>query len=71
VDLYDDFLLDAVLVEQSLNWARSAQEFSSVSTVRYYFDVWCMTTAGAALNVLKQALKNQVAEERQRNWRNS
>jgi transposase len=57
VDLYDVFCAILYLLKNACVWRALPSDFPSVSTVRYYFDLWGKAGVGEELNLLEQALK--------------
>jgi transposase len=68
-DLYDIFCGILYLLKNAATWRALPGDFPSPSTVRYYFDQWSQVPEGATHSLLEQALKNQVAQERENNGR--
>jgi transposase len=57
VDLYDVFCAILYLLKNASVWRALPSDFPSVSTVRYYFDLWSSERAGDGPSLLEQALK--------------
>ena len=57
VDLYDVFCAILYLLKNACVWRALPSDFPSVSTVRYYFDLWGKTADETGLNLLERALK--------------
>ena len=56
VDLYDIFCAILYLLKNSCVWRALPSDFPSVSTVRYYFDLWGKTLDDGGLSLLERAL---------------
>jgi transposase len=68
VDLYDVFWAILYLLKNACVWRALPRDFLSVSTVRYYFDLWRKTQVGEASSLLEQALKKSVGEKARAQW---
>lgn len=68
VDLYDVFCAILYLLKNACIWRALPSDFPSVSTVRYYFDLWGKTRGGEELNLLEQALKKSGGARTPAQW---
>lgn len=66
-DLYDIFCAILYLLKNAVTWRALPSDFPSPSTVRYYFDQWGKVSDETGTNLLAQALKSPVAQERVNN----
>jgi transposase len=57
VDLYDVFCAVLYLLKNAAVWRALPSDFPSISTVRYYFDLWNRARAKEGTSLLEQALK--------------
>lgn len=62
VDLYDVFCAILYLLKNAAVWRALPSDFPSISTVRYYFDLWSAQRAGGEPSLLEQALKKSGGE---------
>lgn len=68
VDTYDVFCAILYLLKNAAVWRALPSDFPSVSTVRYYFDLWSRPRAGEETNLLKQALKKSGGARTYAHW---
>lgn len=68
VDLYDIFCAILYLLKNAAVWRALPSDFPSVSTVRYYFDLWSSERAGEDSNLLAQALKKSGGARTRAQW---
>jgi transposase len=68
VDLYDIFCAILYLLKNACVWRALPSDFPSVSTVRYYFDLWGKAGVGEESNLLEQALKKSGGERTRAQW---
>jgi transposase len=68
VDTYDVFCAILYLLKNAVVWRALPGEFPSVSTVRYYFDLWSCQRAGEESNLLEQALKKSGGARTYAHW---
>lgn len=62
VDVYDVFCAILYLLKNAAVWRALPSDFPSISTVRYYFDLWNRERAGEDSSVLALALKKSGGE---------
>ena len=62
VDLYDVFCAILYLLKNAAVWRALPSDFPSISTVRYYFDLWSSQRAGEESSLLAQAVKKSGGE---------
>jgi transposase len=62
VDLYDIFCAILYLLKNASVWRALPSDFPSISTVRYYFDLWSTERVGEDSSLLEQALKKSGGE---------
>jgi hypothetical protein len=67
VDLYDVCCAILYLLKNACVWRALPSDFRSVSTVRYYFDLWGKTPDGG-LSLLEQALKKSGGTRAPAQW---
>lgn len=68
VDLYDVFCAILYLLKNACVWRALPSDFPSVSTVRYYFDLWSKVRVGDESNLLEQALKKSGGTRTRAQW---
>lgn len=68
VDSYDVFCAILYLLKNAAVWRALPSDFPSVSTVRYYFDLWSRQRAGEETNLLEQALKKSGGARTYAHW---
>ena len=68
VDLYDIFCAILYLLKNASVWRALPSDFPSISTVRYYFDLWSRTPGGEELSLLEQALKKSGGARTRAQW---
>ncbi|HTN67634.1 MAG TPA: IS5 family transposase [Burkholderiaceae bacterium] len=68
-DWYDIFCAILYLLKNAATWRALSGDFPAPSTVRYHFDHWKKVGEEGTDSLLEQALKNQVAPERENNGR--
>lgn len=68
VDLYDVFCAILYLLKNACVWRALPSDFPSVSTVRYYFDLWGKTPDDGGLSLLEQALKKSGGTRASAQW---
>jgi transposase len=67
VDLYDVFCAILYLLMNAAVWRALPSDFPSISTVRYYFDLWNGQRTGEGTSLLVQALKKSGGERTRAN----
>lgn len=68
VDLYDIFCAISYLLKNASVWRALPSDFPSISTVRYYFDLWSSERAGEEPSLLAQALKKSGGARTRAQW---
>lgn len=68
VDLYDVFCAILYLLKNAAVWRALPSDFPSVSTVRYYFDLWSGEQADDEPSLLAQALKKSGGARTRTPW---
>lgn len=68
VDIYDVFCAILYLLKDAAVWRALPSDFPSVSTVRYYFDLWSRQGVDEEANRLEQALKRSDGARTYAQW---